>query len=304
MLVMRGWTRPPRTTTLTSTSSDFPMSFNIPLPQELVGEVINNLTHNTDAKSCSLVSKGWGYPARKRLFHYIHICPGVVEGWLSRSPESVQRMAPHIVKFELSDKYVAAWEQSFSWEGPLTQLISSLAPSPVRWLKIERFGVGCFNKTTLEQCFKPICHSLRSLMLDDLTASPEAMRYLISLFPNLEDIEIGVVPSMPTESASEWAGCGIKHSQRLSGTFRTHNWESRDDLELLTAIASLSPRFRVISLVEITSLNWAAMRGLMEACSETLESAPLVWWEPSVGMYCYYGLFWWIFFYIADNISM
>ena len=265
------------------------MSFRIYLPQEMVKEVIDQLSHNDDLAACSLVSRSWGYPARKRLFHHICIYPEEVDDWLSRPHESIERMAPHIVKLELTDHSTSAPRTPpFFWEGSglLTLLISSLATSPVRWLSIRTFDVVGFNKTTLEQCFEPIAHSLRSLVLHNLVTCPGATRYLISLFPNLEDLHTGNISSTSAQLASRWVGCGTKHSPKLCGTLEFYSAVSKGDAELLAGIVSLSPRFRVISPVEVTTSNWGAMRGLMEACAGTLESVPLVSWGFYVGKRC------------------
>ena len=265
---------------LTATSSNSPMSSRTSLPQELISEVIDNLSRNVDVEVCSLVGRSWGYPARKRLFHHVRVRPEGVEDWLSRPRESVQRMAPHIAKFELSDWTRSRGTPAFCWgdtESLLTRLISSLVPSPVQWLRIESFGIMGFSKATLERCFEPISYSLHSLELGNLTACPDATRYLISLFPNLDDLHIGNI--LPTPTPSGWAGCGVNHSPKLSGTLQFFNTEGADDSGFFPSIASLSPRFRSISPGNITSSNWNAVRGLMEACAETVESVPLVWWQ-------------------------
>ena len=229
------------------------------------------------------MARGWGYPARKHLFHHVRVCPEEVEAWLSRPPESVRRMAPHIVNFELSDQWTRRrGAPPFRWEDTeslLTRLISSLSSSPVQWLRIESFGISGFSRATLEQCFEPISHSLRSLELGNLTACPDATRYLISLFPNLHNLHIGNVLPTSTQPPSEWVGCGIKHSPKLSGTLQFFNAEGTDDSEFFASIASLSPGFRTISPGNITGLNWSAVRRLMEACTETVELVRLVWWQ-------------------------
>lgn len=260
------------------------MSSRISLPQELVNEVINNLSDNADFKVCSLVSGVWVYPASSRLFHHIRVRPGDVDGWLFRPPDSVQRMAPHIFKFELSEHEVKLpdaphfyWDDS---EGLLTRVISSLALSPIKWLRIESFCTGGFTKTTLEQCFEPICHSLRSLELNNFTAHPDATVYLVSLFPNLDDLHIGNALSIPTQPAPEWDECGIKYSGRLSGTLRFSGVRTEEE-KLFTGIVSLSPRPRAISPGGVSSLKWSAVQMLMDACAGTVESVPLVW-----GMCC------------------
>ena len=266
------------------------MSFHIYLPQEMIKEIVDNLSHHTDLETCSLVSRSWAYPARKHLFHHIRIYPEEADDWLSRPPESTQRMAPHIVKFELLDHWASTPRMPpFRWEGSgdlLTRLISSLSPSPIRWLRIRSFGIWGFNQTTLEQCFEPISHSLRSLVLDSLVTCPDATRYLISLFPNLDNLRTDKVFSVPTQFASGWVGCGTKHSPRLSGMLLFYSAASPDGAELLANVVSLSPRFRMIFPVEVTSSNWGTMRELVEACAETLEAVPLISWGLEIGMCC------------------
>lgn len=278
------------------------MSSHVSLPQELVNQIIDNLSENCDLKACSLVSTSWSFPARNRLFHYVYVRPGEVEDWLSRPPESVQRMAPHIVKFGLSEGWVQSqrtlpfyWDDS---EGLLTRVISSIALSPVRWLRIESFGTGGFNKTTLERCFEPVCHSIRSLELNNLAACPDATIYLVSLFHDLDNLHIGDILPKSTQPAPEWDGCGTKHSPKLSGTLRFYNAENTDDSKLFANIISLSPRFREISPGKLTGLDWNAVRRLLEVCAETLESVLLVWW-PYGGMdrNRVGG-----FFYVADDV--
>ena len=254
----------------------------IPLPQELIDEVMDNLSRNADVKICTLMGGSWGYPARKRLFHHVRVSPEGIQGWLSRPPESVQRMAPHIVKFELADYRRSPSAPPFCWEDTeslLTRLISPLALSPLQWLRIESFGIDGFSKATLEQCFEPISHSLHALELGNLTMCPDATKYLISLFPHLNDLYVGGVEPMPTLPALEWADCGVKYSPKLSGTLRFSTTTNRDNSGLFLRIASLSPRFRVFSPGVITNSNWDAVQELIEVCAETVESVPLAWWS-------------------------
>jgi len=266
------------------------MSSRIDLPQEMIKEVIDNISDRTDLEACSLVSRSWTYPTRKPLFHHVCIYPEKANDWLSRPLESTQRMAPHIVKFELSvHRTSAPGIPPFRWEGSgglLARLISSLTNSPIKWLRIRSFGIEGFNKTTLEQCFEPISRSLCSLVLDDLVACPDATRYLISLFPNLDNLRTGNALSTSTQLASGWVGCGIKHLPRLSGVLLFYSAASPGGAELLESVVSLSPRFRAIFPVEVISSNWGAMGGLLEACAETLQSVPLVSWGLYVGMCC------------------
>jgi hypothetical protein len=261
------------------------------LPQELVNEVIDSLSDNADLKACSLVSRSCAHPARNQLFHHIRVFPEEAKTWLSRPPESVQRMAPHIVKFELPDRRPSSlvrpssscWDDS---EGLLTRMISSLLLSPVQWLRIESLGTGGFNETTLEQCFEPIYRSLRSLELNNLAACADATRFLISLFPDLDDLYIGDVLPASMQAAQGWSGCGIRYSPRLSGMFEFLNPNGvEDDSELLASIVSLSPKFHAISPGIITSLNRDVVQRLMEVCAETVESVPFVWSIHS-GMNC------------------
>jgi hypothetical protein len=262
------------------------MSSCASLPQELVNEIIDGLSDNPSLEACSLVSKSWAYPARDRLFHRIRVRPEEVEGWLSRPPESVRRMAPHIVKFELPDRRAnASIEPSFRWDdskGLLTRVISSLLSSPVQWLRIESFDTGGFSETTLDQCFEPICHSLRSLELKNPAASTDATRYLISLFPNLDDLYIGNLLPTSLQATHGWGECGIKYSPRLSGTFEFFDLGVHlSEPEIFAGIVSLSPRFHAIF---IKNLDWN-VQGLMEACAETVETVTVVWYKY-IGMVC------------------
>jgi hypothetical protein len=287
--IVHRWARLPRAnilTTISTPTSNFPMSPCASLPQELVNEVFNGLRDNASLETCSLVSKSWAYPARNRLFHRLRLRPEEVEDWLSRPPESVQRMAPHIVRFELQDRRGNPLvEPSFRWDdskGILTRVISSLLSSPVRWLRIESFGTGGFSKTTLERCFEPIYRSLRSLELHNLAVCADAARYLISLFPNLDDLHIGDLLPVLTQ---EWSERGIKYSPRLSGTFEFFDrGRYRSEPKIFASIVSFSPKFHTIV---IKNLDWNVLE-LMEACAKTVESVTVVW-DRYIGMDCDLG---------------
>ena len=80
--------------TFTSTFPSFLMPSCASLPQELVNEVINDISNNADLKACSLVSRSLAHPARNQHFHHIRVFLEEARAWLSRPPESVQRMAP------------------------------------------------------------------------------------------------------------------------------------------------------------------------------------------------------------------
>jgi hypothetical protein len=110
------------------------------------------------------------------------------------------------------------------------------------------------------------------------------MRYLIPLFPDLDDLYIDDVFPASIRSAQEWSGCGIKYSQRLSGTLQFFNSAGGEDSKIFASIVSLSPGFHTISPGKITNLNWGAVQGLMEACAETVELVPFLW--SFSGMIC------------------
>ena len=94
--------------------------------------------------------------------------------------------------------------------------------------------------------FRADLSPLHSLELGRVEAWPDAAITFISLFPNLDDLQVDAISSTLASPAQRWAACGIKHSPSLSGTLRFSVTGHANKAKMFVSIAPLSPRFRVV----------------------------------------------------------
>ena len=238
--------------------------------QELIDEIIDHLSTNLDLNSASLIGKAWTRRSQQKLFKRVILTPSDLMPWFCRTEETAAAMAPWITEVELRGD---TWG-SVPWAKPstLARFMESLASSPIQHLTITPFNMERLENTSLVRCFEPIAEPLRSLKLRYLKTCAPALTFLVSLFPNLDDILLEWANAKPMS----WT-CGehdSKYIPSFSGT-----------LEYLALLNGIRPaflswlmehplRFHTISPGMLTEDDIPAFSKLVEMCAPTLKDIP------------------------------
>lgn len=249
-------------------------------PQELIQKIIDEIPSKRDLKTSSLVGRNWTCRSQQKLFRHIVINPLYVKGWLNRSEETCAAMAPWIIKFELAGSAKQQWGVA-PWDEPsvLTRLIGSLASSPIQHLAITPFHMGRFRKTSLIRCFQPIAKSLCSLELKFVKTCTPALVFLISMFPNLDDVLLERVTTAPMV----WTpgGYDSEYIPSFAGTFEYLDLNDSIRPGFLSWIMDYPLWFHTISPGMLAKDDVFVFAELVKMCASTLQEIPHVMFDAS-----------------------
>ena len=165
------------------------------------------------------------------------------------------------------------------WANPalLTRLIGSLASSPIQHLTIIPFHMGRYRKVPLVRCFEPITNSLRSLELRFLRTCVQALTFLISMFPHLDDIFLERVN--PIHMTWAHGGHDFEHTPSFAGIFEYLDFDASTRLAFLRWITGFPLRFHTISPDMLTKDDIIVFRRLLVMCAPTLREIPHVMFD-------------------------
>lgn len=247
----------------------------IKLSQELIDQIIDELPSN-DLKSSSLVARAWTRRSQQKLFRRIVLSPADVKPWLKRTEETVAVMAPWITRFELRGNRSG----TMPWDEPsiLTQVIQSLVSSPIQHLTITPFHMGRFRRAgVIFRCFEPIADSLCSLELRFITTCTRALTFLISMFPNLDDIFLERVDVTRMKWIND--GYDFEYIPSFSGTFEYLDLYGGTRPVFLSWIMGFPLWFHTISPGMLGKDDVPVFAKLVEMCASTLREIPHVMFD-------------------------
>jgi hypothetical protein len=248
------------------------------MPQEIIDQIVDELTSNLDLKSSSLISRAWTSRSQQKLFRHITLAPTDIKPWLSRSKPTAAAVNPWITKFELRDNPQNEGS-TMPWDHPLTlsRLISPLASSPIQHLTIIPFNMRLFRKSSLFRCFEPVAGSLCSLELRFLKTCSQALTFLISMFPNLDDILLERISAIfMTWPKGEH---GFEDIPSFAGTFEYLDIYDGILPALLSWIMEFPLWFHTISPGMLKRDDVPMFAKLVEICASTLQEIPHVMFD-------------------------
>ncbi|KAF9789641.1 hypothetical protein BJ322DRAFT_1043441 [Thelephora terrestris] len=167
------------------------------------------------------------------------------------------------------DLQVRRWGWPGGWFGPQAftpnGLLHFSAFTNVQVLKIQGMDIGRFFPG-IERYFHQFSPTLRSLSLEDPACrSPQQLSYFLSLFPNLDDIDIrGSYPSeapIPDTQPVPFSAPSLQGRLTLHSFTMFQTWA-----HLIELCGGL--RFRYMALYNVGECTPT----LLDACSETLET--------------------------------
>jgi len=235
------------------------------LPQELIDNIISSIDRTrSDSRStlltCCGVSRSWRRQAQKELFSYVQFVSkdqlerwgrGILPG--SEVFSYVRRL--HWAVLDPTRESDPFLENSFP--GHFTSF------SNIKALYVSDLSLHRFDTTAIERTFSHLSRSLRSLEITYLATDSEKWCFLVSLFPNLRQINVSVVTMLEGGSPSP----NHPHSFNFTGHIAPYRHATEG---FFRRIAGLDPRFRSFEVRILDDVSVDTFNPLVRRCSATL----------------------------------
>ena len=244
------------------------------LPPEIVGVVIAHLTDDLNAlKTCSLTCRSW-YTAAVPYIHHTLLLGDTHHAFLGQKEWRFRNHLRPLSKLHGRGlmplvKEVRVRQGYPTWFGPRAFSSRDLryfsAFTNVQSLSIQQLNIGTFIPG-IERYFEQFSPTLRSISLFQPTCrTNEQLPYFLSLFPNLDDIDISEFGS-PGLDISD-AVLAPFSAPKLRGELVLHMTHSAETWAYMIAACG-GLRFRHMELHEVGD----SAQMLLEACAGTLET--------------------------------
>ena len=239
-----------------------------PLPYDIVEMITTHLTHDLPTlKACSLVCRSWYSAAVQHLHHTFTLRSGGPD--ISHILEPLSELHELGLMPLVKELRVSQGPGFSSWFVPrvLNQHFSVLAS--VQTLKLDTVDIASFIPG-IERYFGHFSPTLRSIGLYAPYCTPQQLSHFISLFPNLDDIEIWLPqthaydPADPDTGLLPFSAPTLRGRLILCGFGWVETWT-----HLITPYGGL--RFRHMDL----GGGPCCAPLLLKACAETLETLRL-----------------------------
>ena len=240
------------------------------VPYEVVEMIIADLSHDVDSlKACSLTCRSWYIVAVPHIQHTLILGRGVTPSGLKPLPRLHALGYMPLVK----EIRVEQWGSVGTWFVP-----PEIGPKGLRYfsaftnvhtLKIQNFEICCFIPG-IERYFIHFSPTLRSVTLYDPCCTPRQLSHFLSLFPNLDDVEILRVCHPAPHRISPDAELVPFSAPKLRGQLTLYDFGSIDTwTHMIASCGGL--RFRHMDLRGSTK----CAPSLLRACANTLETLQL-----------------------------
>lgn len=238
------------------------------LPFEIVEMIIINLTHDLGAlKMCSLTCRSWYTIAIPHIHHTLVLKDKMFDTAHHKFKPLAKMhklgLTPHVKEIR-----VGQLAGPYGWFGPDAfsgdDLFYFSTFSNVHTLRIQGFNIDRFMPT-IRRHFRQFLPTLRSISLYFPTCSaPRHLSYFLSLFPNLDNIEIRQFLTSNVQISN--TRLFLPPAPKLRGQLTLHDFLSP---EIWTYLISISGGLRFRGMVLRKVGTCASI--LLEACAETLE---------------------------------
>ena len=163
-----------------------------PLPYDIVEMIIAHLARDlTMLKACSLTCRAWYLASVPFLHHTLTLTEETSETARIRQDLRLSKLhelgLAHLVK-EIRVKQLRGWTPWFVPRAFGHRDFPSFAN--VRALRLQELDLLSLFTPDIENCFKHFPPTLRSLTLFNSRCTPRQLSHFLSLFPNLDNIEI------------------------------------------------------------------------------------------------------------------
>jgi len=240
-----------------------------PLPHEIVEMIIDHLIYDLRAlKACSLTCYSWYIAAVPHLHHTITFREGTfgaARAGLKPLPKLHELgILPLVREVRVYQSRESRWLMPSTFSRRDLRYFSAF--TNVQKLRLERLDISSFTPG-VAQYFGQFTATLRSIALFAPYCTPRQLSYFLSLFSNLDDIEIrGFSSPSPRTTIPDPELVHPASTPRLRGRLVVSSFREVETWKDL--ITSCGLRFRTMDLRNVADSTPV----LLEACSETLET--------------------------------
>ena len=241
------------------------------VPYEIVEMIIAHLAHDLGAlKACSLTCRSWNtvvVPLLHHIFTLVWQGPDVITKPESLSQLHQEGLLDLVTTIRVySGSFVGGglWSapQAFNHEG----LRAFSAFTNIRTLELLHIAMGPFVPG-VELYFGHLSQTLQSITLIDSHCHPLQLSHFLSLFPNLDDVEIRSRPRWGGGTTTPNTELVPFSTPKLRGRLVLHGFDFPETWTDLIAFSG-GPRFRYMDLFRSEKCTST----LLGACAETLET--------------------------------
>jgi len=240
------------------------------LPQELIDRIIGSIDRTRFSGyytllACSRVGRSWRKQAQKELFPHIQF----------KSIDELRRWNRNIPPESEISSYVRCLHWAFrpammEWPDPFLEKSFPgrfASFSNIKTLHMSNLSLRWFDTTAIKRTFSHLSHSLRSLEITRLTTDPEKLCFLVSLLPNLQQIEIPAVIMLEGGPDSNHP-----HSFDFTGHIAPYYDETE---KFFRCIAGLNPRFESFEVRALDNTLVDTLNLVVRSCSVTLTTVSI-----------------------------
>jgi len=247
----------------TWTTHELTRPFPAPFPYDIVDMIIAYLTRHRDTlEACSLTCHSWYTAAAPHLHHTLTLTgDGPRSQLVPLSNLHELGLMPLVREIQVKQRRPWFAPQAFSHLD--LYYFSSL--TNVHTLKLENVEIFRFI-SLVDRYFQHFAPTLRSITLSDPWCTPRQLSHFLSLFSNLDDIEIrnAHLTTIPDKVLAPFSAPKLRGRLALYNASSVETWT-----HLITSSGGL--RFRHMDLHKVGSCAPV----LLEACAETLETLRL-----------------------------
>ena len=235
-------------------------------PQELVDEIIDNLSDPRDLRACSLVSSQWAERSRWRLFANVALNTWNFDKWRKNILPGPNGISAYVRSLALRQARSVVSLEPETLMGIMDHLTSF---QRLKTLLLQDVNFDdLFDGPSLTQCFGYFGVSVKSLRLDGIRTNMSTMLFFINLFPNLDRLMIRSPTLSNGETEVPKGALPLRGSLKLCGLGATSS-------TILQGILFIPLRLEELSVTHSQIANPEALNKLIEVCAPTLKKVEL-----------------------------
>jgi len=250
------------------------------LPQELIDHIIDYVDDRDSLKACSLVCSQWSARSQKHLFVRADFSSTRnLQRWCARIRPGPSGLSSFVEELSISEYHPSSTLPSPSWLH--SPILSSAAShfrsfSALRVLEICRWRMSTGRVSSMLHSLGSSLKNVTHLTLHHVDVHPSTLAMFVSRFPCLNHLSISGFPLPMTPDST-----GGSHRRSRPDIVPTHPrgefsvsgaWISlQAPKEIFEGITLLEPRFRRVSLTNVSQYAWRDYWPLIEACAGSLE---------------------------------
>ena len=232
------------------------------IPHEVVDEILDHLSTDSDLSpillACSLISKSWVAPCRRRLFHTIAFSGKFMNRWLKTFPIPEQSPAHRVRNLSLS---LGGWDAAPEEFFRRTQWFTNVE-------KLSVSALEGLNPVWIPP-FGRLPRSVTSLTINTNIATLLEIRDVMEQMPNLNDLALSGCLAMVDRNRVQGIGTALRGE--FGGQLRLFRLKRQADADVMNMLLEVPTglHFAELHVVSVDGCLLSTVR-LAEACGKNL----------------------------------